>query len=69
MKIKDLTTLQERTGVIYKIKCKCGDFYIGETGRSLAIRIKEHKVSAVWPSSTNQQLPKHAWQDFQLGGF
>jgi hypothetical protein len=27
---------------IYKIECSCGKCYIGETGRSFQIRIKEH---------------------------
>jgi hypothetical protein len=27
---------------IYKIECSCGECYIGETGRSFQIRIKEH---------------------------
>ena len=31
------------TGVVYRISCrKCGDDYIGETGRPLNVRIKEH---------------------------
>ena len=31
-----------RKGVIYCIICECGKKYIGETGRSAAVRIKEH---------------------------
>jgi predicted GIY-YIG superfamily endonuclease len=27
---------------IYKIECSCGKCYIGETGRSFQVRIKEH---------------------------
>ena len=30
-------------GVIYKITCNCGYTYIGETGRTLETRIKEHR--------------------------
>ncbi|KAK6730344.1 hypothetical protein RB195_007045 [Necator americanus] len=31
------------SGVVYRITCKlCGDEYIGETGRPLCIRVKEH---------------------------
>jgi hypothetical protein len=28
---------------IYKVSCSCGKCYIGETGRSFKIRIKEHE--------------------------
>jgi len=31
-----------RTPGIYKIPCECGKVYIGEGGRSLQLRIKEH---------------------------
>ncbi|XP_046577500.1 uncharacterized protein LOC124285337 [Haliotis rubra] len=33
------------TGCVYKLECNCGDTYIGETGRPIATRIKEHKTS------------------------
>ena len=34
-------------GVVYKVKCKdCGKLYIGETGRMLKLRLKEHKYGA-----------------------
>ncbi len=33
---------------VYKIPCKCCDkFYIGETGRDLAQRLKEHKTDII----------------------
>ena len=33
----------DKCGVIYQIKCeKCDNYYIGESGRKLSIRIKEH---------------------------
>jgi hypothetical protein len=31
--------------VIYEIQCECGKSYIGETGRKLETRLKEHKAS------------------------
>ena len=32
----------KQDGVVYKIPCECGKVYIGETGRSMHERIKEH---------------------------
>lgn len=32
-------------GLIYSIKCECGDEYIGETSKELAERVKQHKYS------------------------
>ena len=33
--VKDPVLKEERPGVVYKIKCICGDCYVGETGRQL----------------------------------
>jgi hypothetical protein len=38
--VKDALGL--RTPGIYSIPCECGRFYIGQSGRSIQIRIKEH---------------------------
>lgn len=43
-KVKD-PPQKKRPGVIYKIECICGDFYVGETKRTVTTRIKEHKVA------------------------
>ena len=41
---KDKSALEDRTGIIYKVSCaECDSSYIGETGRSLKDRLKEHK--------------------------
>ncbi|KAK3734548.1 hypothetical protein QZH41_010393, partial [Actinostola sp. cb2023] len=41
---KDPLPKEKKTGVIYSIPCgECETFYIGETGRSLATRQKEHQ--------------------------
>ncbi|KAJ4436587.1 hypothetical protein ANN_16620 [Periplaneta americana] len=40
-KVKDSQGL--RTPGIYKIPCECGEVYIGQTGRTIEDRIKEHK--------------------------
>ncbi|MCG8432367.1 MAG: hypothetical protein MJA29_14510, partial [Candidatus Omnitrophica bacterium] len=38
------TTLDKK-GTVYQIKCSCNNTYIGETGRPLNVRVKEHKQS------------------------
>ena len=39
---KDALEPTEQDGVVYKIPCECGKVYIGETGRAMQDRIKEH---------------------------
>jgi hypothetical protein len=34
---------QQTAQCIYSIPCECGRSYIGETGRPLAVRIREHR--------------------------
>jgi hypothetical protein len=35
--------MQQTAQCIYSIPCECGRSYIGETGRSLAVRLREHR--------------------------
>ena len=54
---KDPTELEEKTGVIYHIPCKdCSSVYIGETGRKLKLRLREHKSTA---PSANSPVSAH----------
>jgi len=39
---KDTVIPAKQDGVVYRIPCKCGKVYIGETGRSMQERVKEH---------------------------
>ena len=39
---KDTLEPGKQDGVVYKIPCECGKVYIGETGRAMQDRIKEH---------------------------
>ena len=34
---------KEEEGVIYKIPCECGKFYLGQTGKHIQKRILQHK--------------------------
>jgi hypothetical protein len=52
----------ERLGLVYRIPCgDCGWSYVGETGRSLRVRISEHK-RAVKNFSTSSEIANHVWE-------
>ena len=40
---KDAFQPNKQDGVVYRIPCECGKFYIGETGGPMQDRIKEHE--------------------------
>lgn len=61
-KVKDPTPPEERPGIVYKIKCICGEFYIGETGRSLTARMKEHRAACRLAAFERSAVAEHAWQ-------
>jgi len=49
---KDRTEKEDQTGVVYHIPCTdCSSVYVGETGRKLKVRLKEHKSIAPSASS------------------
>ena len=52
---KDKIDNENKTGVVYKIPCmNCNQIYIGETGRKLGTRTKEHKTEVDDLPSTSQ---------------
>ena len=48
--------------VIYSIPCECGKEYIGETGRPLLTRVKEHKAALKKGETFSSKLVEHAWE-------
>jgi predicted GIY-YIG superfamily endonuclease len=48
-----------KTDVIYKIPCECGKSYIGETGRTLETRLKEHKRNVSNGDPNISKLTEH----------
>ena len=42
MRPKDTVSPAKQYGLVYRIPCECGKVYIGETGRSVQERVKEH---------------------------
>ena len=65
IKILLFTKFVEKDGVVYRTSCECSKVYIGETGRPMQDRIKEHdrdirlartETSAVSEQSFQSQL-------------
>ena len=69
---KDTHPHNKKAGV-NKIPCECGKVYIGETGRNMDTRLKEHKTSFRLSEWEKLAIVKHAqhehrimWYDTQL---
>ena len=45
---------------VYKTPCSCGDAYIGETGRSIEIRLKEHSADLRHERIKNSAIAEHS---------
>ena len=61
MRVKNRRPIEARRGVVYEVPCRdCSRRYIGETGRSLQERLKEHKY-AVKSANMNNGIAAHAW--------
>ena len=60
--VKDPVLKENKTGIVYKIKCDCGAFYIGESGRSLGCRTKEHLQACKYAHFHKSPVAEHAWQ-------
>ncbi len=58
---KDKTDNNLKPGV-YRIPCTCGKVYIGETGRNLKLRQKEHNDCCAKCQVDKSALAKHAWE-------
>lgn len=43
-RMKQLANMSDKTGVIYSITCECGTSHVGETGRKVSTRVKEHRM-------------------------
>ena len=57
---KDALEPTKRDGVVYKIPCECGKVYIGETGRAMQDRIKEHDRDIRLARTQNSAVSEHA---------
>jgi hypothetical protein len=47
--------------------CECGRSYIGETGRSLAVLLREHRHNLKQGLLEKQKLSQHAYEEGHRG--
>ena len=51
-------------GVIYRVPCKqCDKVYVGQTGRSLECRLKEHKRAVKCGNVDASAMAEHVWNE------
>ena len=60
MRPKDTVDPVKQDGVVYRIPCECGKVYIGETGRSMHERIKEHDRDIRLARTQTSAVSEHA---------
>jgi len=58
-KYKDKQAHLERCSVVYKLKCSCGNSYIGQTERNLKFRLEEH--NPLKSNYRNTHVVKHLY--------
>ena len=57
---KDALEPTKQDGVVYKIPCECSKVYIGETGRAMQDRIKEHSRDIRLAGTQTSAVSEHA---------
>ena len=60
MRPKDDLEPTKQDDVVYKIPCECGKVYIGETGRAMQDRIKEHDRDIRLTRTQTSAVSEHA---------
>ena len=60
---KDRDDLLDKAGVVYQIECKdCEASYVGQTGRHLRERLKEHTKALEKGNTMNSGVAEHAFE-------
>ncbi len=61
MAVKDPVPMEMKTGVVYQIGCQeCPATYVGQTGRTLTQRLKEHKSALTNAHPDRSAVAEHA---------
>ena len=59
---KDRTPTEKLAGVVYQVPCaSCPASYVGQTGRCLGKRMKEHRKAVESGDCANSALAEHVW--------
>ena len=66
MRPKDALKPTKQDGVVYKIPCEFGKVYIGETGRAMQDRIKEHDRDIRLARTQTSAVSEHAYKTGHL---
>jgi hypothetical protein len=53
-------TWDSKTPGVYSMPCKCGEFYIGQTGHSIKTRVKEHQRHTRLQHPDKSTVAKHS---------
>ena len=60
--VKPKDKVKDKHGVVYEIKCgDCNATYVGQTGRNLSQRVKEHHTATVNGRVEHSGIAQHAW--------
>ena len=61
---KDPIPIQHKVGIVYRVPCKdCPKVYVGQSGRTLECRIKEHKRAVERGNTEMSAIAEHAWRN------
>ena len=63
VKPKDPVPVERRTGILYQIPCSdCSQTYVGQSGRTIVDRIKEHQLVVKNGDTNTSVVAEHAWK-------
>jgi hypothetical protein len=69
MKTRSKRDALQTSQCIYSIPCECGRSYIGETGRPIAVRLREHRRNLQEDLLVKSKLVQHAYEEGQRVGW
>ena len=65
--LKEKTAMDCKCAVVYSIQCECGEKYVGETGRSLGTRFREHTSLRGTASALGELCHTHRHEIYPQG--